>query len=57
MTDPKKLARNTIDPIVEPKGRPRYALEKLLSESEFPQPLSQEDREWVDAPRVGHESI
>ena len=41
----------------EPKERPRYDLEQLLSESEFPQQPSHEDREWVDALRVGREFI
>lgn len=39
------------------KERPRYTLEQLLSESEFPESHSPEDREWVDAPRVGREPI
>jgi antitoxin ChpS len=51
-TGPRKVGGSE-----EPKERPCYTLEKLLSESELPESPSLEDREWVDAPRVGRELI
>ena len=41
--------------VVEPKPRPRYTLEELLAESDYSQPLTAEEREWIDAPAVGGE--
>lgn len=41
--------------IVDPKPRPRYTLAELLAASDYSQPQSVEDREWVDAPPVGGE--
>lgn len=35
--------------------RVRYTLDELLAESDYSQPLSPEEREWVDAPAVGGE--
>ncbi len=43
--------------IVEPKPRPRYTLDALLAESDYAQPLSDEDRDWVEAPAVGRELL
>jgi antitoxin ChpS len=43
--------------IVEPQQRPRYTLEDLLSASDYSQPQSPEEREWVDAPAVGRELL
>ncbi len=37
--------------------QPRYTLAELLAQCDFSQPLSAEDREWVDAPPVGREKI
>jgi uncharacterized protein len=45
----------TGDPISEPKAR--YRLDELLAKSDFSQPTSPEDHEWVDAPPVGRELI
>jgi antitoxin ChpS len=43
--------------VVDPQPKPRYTLEELLAVSDFSQPLTQEDREWLDAPPVGGELI
>ena len=56
MVKPEKLARNAAEQTGREAGT-RYAVEQLLSESESPKPLSKEDRERVDAPRVGRELI
>jgi len=34
---------------------PRYTLEELLEGSDYSQPLTAEDRAWLDAPAVGRE--
>lgn len=41
--------------IVEPKKKPRYTLTELMAQCDLSQPLSNEDREWLDAPAVGAE--
>ena len=41
--------------VVEPQSRPRYTLAELWAASDYSQPQSPEDREWVDAPAVGGE--
>lgn len=43
--------------VVEPKPRPRYTLAELLAASDYSQPLSAQDREWIDSPAVGGELI
>ena len=43
--------------VVDPQPKPRYTLEELLALSDFSQPLTKEDREWLDAPPVGGELI
>lgn len=43
--------------IVDPKPRPRYTLAELLAVSDYSQPPSMEEREWIDAPAVGGELI
>jgi len=43
--------------VVDPQPKPRYTLEELLASSDFSQPLTQKDREWLDAPPVGGELI
>lgn len=43
--------------VVDPKPRPRYTLAELLAISDYSQPQSAEDREWVDAPAVGGELL
>lgn len=37
--------------------RPRYTLDELLAQEDYSQPLSAEEREWIDAPPVGRELI
>jgi antitoxin ChpS len=41
--------------VVEPKPRPRYTMAELLAASDYSQPPSPEEREWVDAPSMGRE--
>ena len=43
--------------ILEPLTKRRYTLDELLAASDYSQPMSQEDREWIDAPPVGRELI
>lgn len=43
--------------VVDPQPKPRYTLEELLALSDFSQPLTEEDREWLDAPPIGGELI
>lgn len=43
--------------IVQPKQRPRYTLAELLAASDYSQPQTAEDREWIDASPVGRELI
>jgi antitoxin ChpS len=43
--------------VVEPRPKPRYTVEELLAASDYSQPQSPEDREWIDAPAVGGELI
>lgn len=43
--------------VVDPKPRPRYTLAELLAASDYSQPLSVEDRQWIDAPAVGGELL
>jgi antitoxin ChpS len=40
---------------IEPRKRPRYRLEDLLAESDYSQPRSPEEQEWLDLPPVGKE--
>ena len=43
--------------IVTAKPRPRYTLDELLAQSDFSQPLTEEERAWIDAPAVGDELL
>ena len=43
--------------VIDPKPRPRYTIEELLAASDFSQPPTAEDREWLDAPAVGGEIL
>jgi antitoxin ChpS len=43
--------------IVEAAPRPRYTLDELLAGSDYGEPLSPEDREWLDAPTIGKELL
>lgn len=41
--------------VVEPKTKPHYTMDELLSASDFDGASSPDQREWVDAPAVGRE--
>lgn len=43
--------------IVEPLKRPHYSLAELLAQCDPQAELSEEDREWVDAPAAGKEIL
>lgn len=43
--------------VVNPRPRRRYTLQELLEASDYTQPQSAEEREWVDAPAVGGELL
>jgi len=43
--------------VVNPKPKPRYTMAELLAASDYSQPQSTEDREWIDGPAVGGELI
>jgi antitoxin ChpS len=43
--------------VVEPRLRPRYTVAELLAESDYSEPQTAEEREWVDAPAVGRELL
>ncbi|ECM9661229.1 PbsX family transcriptional regulator, partial [Salmonella enterica subsp. enterica serovar Infantis] len=43
--------------IIEPQKRPRYSLEELLAQCDPHAEMSDEDREWMDAPAVGKEIL
>jgi antitoxin ChpS len=41
--------------IIEPWPRPRYSLAELLAASDYAEPRTPDEREWIDAPPVGRE--
>ncbi|HFZ8993019.1 TPA: antitoxin [Citrobacter freundii] len=43
--------------IIEPQKRPRYSLEELLAQCDPHAEMSEEDREWIDAPAAGKEIL
>ena len=43
--------------VVNPSPRPRYTLAELLAASDYSQPRSAEEREWIDAPAAGDELL
>lgn len=43
--------------VLTPNPRPHYTLAELLAASDYSQPQSAEEREWLDAPVVGGELI
>ena len=43
--------------VVQAKKRPKYTLEELLAQCDYSQPMSAEEREWLDAPAVGRELL
>ena len=48
---------NTNDLEIVPRSKPKYTPEELLAQCNFDAPLTEEDREWLDAPGVGQELI
>ena len=43
--------------MVEPTSRPRYTLAELLAASDYSQPQTALEREWVDTPPAGRELV
>lgn len=43
--------------IIEPQNRPRYSLEDLLAQCDSHIDMSEEDRQWIDAPASGKELL
>jgi len=43
--------------VIDPNVKPRYTLAELLDASDYSQPQSPEEREWIDAPSVGGELL
>lgn len=43
--------------IAEPKPRPRYTLAELVAASDYSEPETPKDREWIDARAVGDELL
>jgi hypothetical protein len=54
----KQTVRATVAELFKAAPRQRrYTLADLLAESDYSQPQTTEDREWLDAPAVGRELI
>ena len=45
------------DALIVKSARKRYTAEELLADYDTETPLTEEEREWLDAPRVGRELI
>jgi antitoxin ChpS len=43
--------------VIEARPQPHYTLAELLAASDYSQPLTAEDRAWLDAPPVGREIL
>ena len=43
--------------VVQPRERPRYALDELLAQCEPAAERADEDRAWLEAPRAGDELL
>ena len=43
--------------VVKPNPQPRYTLEALLAASDYSQPPTAEELEWLDAPAIGSELL
>ena len=43
--------------VVSKTRESKYTLDELLSQCDFSIPMTQEEREWLDAPAVGRELI
>lgn len=51
------VSRGTLIVEPSPRKRPRYKLEDLMAQCDLSRPMSDEEREWLDAPDVGNERI
>lgn len=43
--------------IAEPRRRPHYTMAELLADSDYSEPQSAEDREWIDAAPAGRDTM
>lgn len=43
--------------VIESSPKPRYTLAELLAASDYSEPLSKSERDWVDSPPAGRELI
>ena len=43
--------------VVHPKPRPHYTLSELIAASDYAHSLTQEERDWIEAPAAGGELI
>ena len=43
--------------VIEPRKRPRYTMDELLSQCDFTIPASNEEQEWMDVAPVGEEVL
>ncbi len=43
--------------IIEPQKRPHYSLEELLAQCDPHAEISEEDRQWIEAPAAGKEFL
>jgi len=43
--------------VIPASSKPRYSLDELLAQCDLSAPYSEDEREWLDAPAVGCESI
>jgi antitoxin ChpS len=43
--------------VVNPSPKPRYTMAELLAASDYSEPQTTEEREWVDAPNAGNELL
>jgi len=43
--------------VVQPNPQPHYTLEELLEGSDYAEPRTEEEQDWVDGPAVGRELL
>lgn len=43
--------------VVTPRTRPRYSLDELLAQCDETAPAAAGERDWIEAPPVGHELL
>ena len=43
--------------VIDPRPAPRYTVAELLAASDYSEPRSIEDQEWIDAPAAGAELL